>query len=55
MVTAMTPSPKDAYFCKNCGYVLPKNEAVVSGWDAEASSTHVHCSRCGKIIARYVK
>jgi len=34
---------------------LPKEDAVVSGWDAEGSSTHVHCPRCGKIIARYVE
>jgi hypothetical protein len=33
---------------------LPRKDAVVSGWDAEVSSTHVHCPRCGKIIARYV-
>ena len=46
---------KDVYICNRCGYVLPKKDAVVSGWDAEHSSTHVHCPRCGKIIARYVK
>jgi len=52
----MPPShSKDAYVCKRCGYVLPERGAVVSGWDAEGSSTHVHCPRCGKIIARYVK
>jgi hypothetical protein len=34
---------------------LPRRDAVVSGWDAEGSSTHVHCPRCGKIIARYVE
>ena len=34
---------------------MPKRDAVVSGWDAEGSSTHVHCPRCGKIIARYVE
>jgi hypothetical protein len=34
---------------------LPKKDAVVSGWDAEDSTTHVHCPRCGKIIARYVE
>jgi hypothetical protein len=34
---------------------LLKRDAVVSGWDAEGSSTHVHCPRCGKIIARYVE
>jgi len=46
---------KDSYVCPRCGYVLPKKDAVVSGWDAEGSSTHVHCPRCGKIIARYVE
>jgi predicted RNA-binding Zn-ribbon protein involved in translation (DUF1610 family) len=51
----MTPSPKDVYVCKKCGYVLPKKDAIVSGWNAEHSSTHVHCPRCGKIIARYIK
>ena len=40
---------------KRCGYVLRKKGAVVSGWDAEGSSTHVHCPRCGRIIARYVE
>jgi predicted RNA-binding Zn-ribbon protein involved in translation (DUF1610 family) len=46
---------EEAYVCKKCGYVLPKKDAVVSGWDAEHSSNHVHCPRCGKIIARYIK
>jgi len=43
------------YVCKKCGYVLLKRDAVVSGWDSEGSSTHVHCPGCGKIIARYVE
>jgi len=47
--------PKGVYVCKRCGYVLPKRDAVISGWDAEDSSTHVHCPNCGKIIARYVE
>jgi RNase P subunit RPR2 len=46
---------EEVYVCKRCSYVLSKGDAVVSGWDAEGSSTHVHCSRCGKIIARYVE
>ena len=49
------PEREEAYVCKRCGYVLPKRDAVVSGWDAEGSSTHVHCPRCGKIVARYVE
>jgi len=46
---------EEVYVCKRCGYVLPKRDAVVAGWDAEGSTTHVHCPRCGKIIARYVE
>jgi len=49
------PEREEIYVCNRCGYVLPKRDAVVSGWDAEGSSTHVHCPRCGKIIARYVE
>jgi len=49
------PEREEAYVCKRCGYVLPKKDAVVSGWDAQGSTTHVHCPRCGKIIARYVE
>jgi len=49
------PEREEVYVCKRCGYVLPKRDAVVSGYDAEGSSTHVHCPRCGKIIARYVE
>jgi predicted RNA-binding Zn-ribbon protein involved in translation (DUF1610 family) len=49
------PEREETYVCKKCGYVLPKEDAVVSGWDAEGSTTHVHCPRCGKIIARYVE
>lgn len=45
---------EEVYVCKRCGYVLPKRDAVVSGWDAEGSSTHVYCPRCGKIIAGYI-
>ena len=40
--------PKDSYVCRHCGYVLPKKEAKISGWDSEHSSCHVHCPRYGK-------
>jgi hypothetical protein len=31
---------EEVYVCKRCGYVLPKKDAVVSGWDAEGSCLH---------------
>jgi predicted RNA-binding Zn-ribbon protein involved in translation (DUF1610 family) len=42
--------PKDSYVCPRCGYVLPKEDAIVSGWDSERSLRHVNCPKCGKII-----
>jgi len=50
VLDAEMPKKGEAYVCKRCGYVLPKEVAVVSGWDAEGSLRHVHCPRCGKII-----
>jgi len=42
--------PSTFYCCQNCGYKLPKEEAVISGWDSQQSLRHMHCPRCGKII-----
>ncbi len=42
--------PKDSYVCPRCGYVLPKKEAIVSGYDSQSSLRHIHCPKCGKII-----
>jgi len=38
------------YRCGKCGYELPKENAVISGWDSQQSLRHVHCPKCGKII-----
>jgi hypothetical protein len=43
------------YIIQSVSSAHTERDAVVSGWDAEVSSTHVHCPRCGKIIARYVE
>jgi len=41
---------KDSYVCRYCGYVLPKKDAIVSGWDSESSLRHVHCTMdCGRL------
>ena len=34
-------SEKEAYVCKNCGYVLAKKDAVVSGYDSQSSLCYV--------------
>jgi hypothetical protein len=34
----------------NCGYLLPKEEAVISGWDSQQSLRHIHCPKCGKPV-----
>jgi len=31
-------------------YILPKEDATISGYDSEYSLRHIHCSRHGKII-----
>jgi predicted RNA-binding Zn-ribbon protein involved in translation (DUF1610 family) len=42
--------PKNYYTCPSCGYVLPKKEAKVSGWNSQSSLRHIHCPKCGKTI-----
>ena len=31
--------------------LLTKEDATVSGYDSQSSLRHVHCPKCGKIIA----
>jgi len=47
--------PKDSYACPNCGYVLPKKDVVISGYDSQSSLRHIHCPRCGKGITHALK
>ena len=44
---------KDYYKCRHCGYVLRKEDAIVSGYDSQSSLRHVYCPRCGKIITYF--
>ncbi|WNZ28663.1 MAG: hypothetical protein IAX21_08380 [Candidatus Bathyarchaeota archaeon] len=45
-----TTMPKNSYTCKNCGYVLPKKDAIISGYNSQNSLRHIHCPKCKKII-----
>ena len=36
--------PKDSYVRPRCGYILPKEDATVSGYDPQSSLRHVHCA-----------
>lgn len=42
--------PQGSYVCRHCGYVLPKKEAKVSGWDSQSRLRNIHCPKCEKII-----
>ena len=39
------------YRCRHCGYFLPKEDAKISGYDSEQTLRHIHCPKCGKIVA----
>jgi len=39
------------YRCPKCKHVTLKSDVKVSGYDSEHSQRHVHCPKCGKIIA----
>ncbi|MGD6850933.1 MAG: hypothetical protein ACQCN6_02600 [Candidatus Bathyarchaeia archaeon] len=49
----MWRNPK--YTCKSCGYVFPKQTAVISGHEGGERGKHVHCDRCGAIVADFLK
>jgi hypothetical protein len=38
----------------SCGYVIPKNGAILSGDDWCSQGFHVHCPRCGRVVVQFV-
>ena len=42
---------QEYYRCHHCGYILPKDAAEISGYDSEQTLRHIHCPKCGKIVA----
>ena len=47
-------NPKGSYIYPRCGYVLPKEDAVVSGWDSEGSRARAHMEK-SSIIRHEIK
>ena len=41
---------KNHYQYPYCGYILPKQDATISGYDSKSSLRHVHCPTCGKSV-----
>jgi len=39
----------------SCGYTVPKRGAVLSGDDWCSQGFHVHCPRCGRVVAQFLK
>lgn len=37
-----------------CGFVLPTRGAVLSGDSSYKYGFHVHCPKCGKVVAQFV-
>jgi bifunctional DNA-binding transcriptional regulator/antitoxin component of YhaV-PrlF toxin-antitoxin module len=38
----------------SCGYVTPKKGAELSGYAAGSRGFHVHCPKCGRVVAEYL-
>jgi rubrerythrin len=38
----------------SCGYQVPKANAELSGYDFGSRGFHVHCPRCGKVVAEFL-
>jgi hypothetical protein len=38
----------------SCGYTVSNQDAVLSGDDWCSQGFHVHCPRCGRVIAQFV-
>jgi hypothetical protein len=39
----------------SCGCTVPKRGVVFSGDDWCSQGFHVHCPRCGRVVARFVE
>lgn len=46
---------KDNYACKKCGFIFPKSEVKISGFESHPNGLHVHCPKCGFLVDSFVK
>lgn len=38
----------------SCGYIVPKKGTELSGYSSGSKGFHVHCPRCGKVVAQFI-
>lgn len=39
---------------RSCGYIVSKKGAELSGYTSSAKGHHVHCPKCGKVLAQFI-
>ncbi|MCW4023740.1 MAG: hypothetical protein NWF01_01735 [Candidatus Bathyarchaeota archaeon] len=42
-----------AWKCQ-CGCIIPKKDAQLSGGPSYPKGYHVHCPQCGRVVAQYI-
>jgi ssDNA-binding Zn-finger/Zn-ribbon topoisomerase 1 len=46
---------KKFFRCPKCGYTWPKKGTLLSGFPEDLYGLHVHCPKCGEIVAKHVE
>ncbi|MCL5949477.1 MAG: hypothetical protein M1490_03255 [Candidatus Bathyarchaeota archaeon] len=46
---------KDNFVCGKCGFIIPKKEAIISGYEGGVNGLHVHCPKCDAVAAQFIK
>lgn len=46
---------KSDYHCKGCGFIFPKANATISGFEDHHNGLHVHCPKCGHLVDCFLK
>jgi predicted RNA-binding Zn-ribbon protein involved in translation (DUF1610 family) len=40
--------------CNSCGTTIPKKDTYLSGYPNSNHGLHIHCPKCGKLVAAFV-